>query len=292
MNDAAAPRLPPEVLRVLLVDDEELARLRLRALVEDCPEPRARVVGEAGNAAQARVWLQQQGRSARGDSGPDQTTASGCDLVLLDIQMPGPDGTQFAEELRSLARPPAVVFVTAHAGHAVKAFDLDAVDYLTKPVRRERLQQALQRAAARLGAAPTGPGPIAPAPKQEAVLVVSERGRVVRVPVDDVLYLKAELKYVTLRTAGHSFILDDALSDLEHRLGDRFLRVHRNALVARSAVRALERRALGEGEPESEVDGSAAGDGWAVCVAPVDEWLAVSRRQVSAVREALAASGL
>jgi two-component system response regulator AlgR len=111
---------------------------------------------------------------------------------------------------------------------------------------------------------------------------VSERGRVVRVPLADVLYLKAELKYVTLRTASHSYVLDDSLTDLEQRLAERVLRVHRNALVARHAVRALERRRLAEhGEDEgNEI-------GWAVQVAATGEWLAVSRRQVSAVREAL-----
>jgi two-component system response regulator AlgR len=108
---------------------------------------------------------------------------------------------------------------------------------------------------------------------------------VLRLPVREVLYLKAELKYVTLRTANRSYVLDDTLSQLEQRLGDRFLRVHRNALVAKSAVRALERRAVAGGEDEGgEI-------GWAVQVAPLGEWLAVSRRQVSAVREALAAGG-
>jgi len=107
----------------------------------------------------------------------------------------------------------------------------------------------------------------------------------VRVPVAEVLYLKAELKYVTLRTAEHTHVLDDPLSDLEDRLGERFLRVHRNALVARHAVRALERRVVaGEGDDEG-------GEVWAVRIAPVDEWLAVSRRQVAAVREALVAVG-
>ncbi|MDL2338600.1 MAG: LytTR family DNA-binding domain-containing protein, partial [Pseudomonadota bacterium] len=124
------------------------------------------------------------------------------------------------------------------------------------------------------------------------VVIVSERGRVVRVPVSDVLYLKAELKYVTLRTATHTYVLDDALSDLEHRLGDRFLRVHRNALVARSAVSALERRTMTDGEGDGTDEGGVTGECWAVRVAPVDEWLAVSRRQASAVRDALAASGL
>ncbi len=252
-------------LRVLLVDDEELARMRLRGLVADCPQPQAHVVGEAANAAQALVWLQSQE----------------CDLVLLDIHMPGRDGTQLASELRGLERPPAVVFVTAHAEHALKAFDLDAVDYLTKPVRRDRLHAALRRVAQRLAMPVTAP----PSDSSEPVLVVSDRGRVVRVPVSEVLYLKAELKYVTLRTAEHTYVLDDALSDLEQRMGNRFIRVHRNALVAKGAVRALERRVIAGAEEEG-------GEAWAVRVAPVDEWLVVSRRQASAVREALMAAGL
>jgi two-component system response regulator AlgR len=253
-------------LRVLLVDDEELARLRLRSLVHECPRPKATVAGEATNAAQAMVWLQSQA----------------CDVVLLDIHMPGRDGTQLAAELAGLPKPPAVVFVTAHAEHALKAFDLEAVDYLTKPVRRERLQAALQRVAQRLALAPGAPAAAADA---EPVVVISDRGRVLRVPVSEVLYLKAELKYVTLRTAQHTYVLDDALSDLEQRLGDRFIRVHRNALVAKGAVRALERRIVAGGDDEG-------GESWAVRVAPVDEWLVVSRRQASAVREALVAAGL
>jgi two-component system, LytTR family, response regulator AlgR len=263
VSTASAP------LRVLLVDDEELARLRLRGLVGECAEPKSEVVGEAANAAQALVWL----------------TTQRCDLILLDVQMPGRDGTQLADELRRLPEPPAVVFVTAHAQHALRAFDLDAVDYLTKPVRRERLQVALQRVAQRL--ALRGTMPVAAAAAVEApVIIVSDRGRVLRVPLAEVLYFKAELKYVTLRTAEHTYVLDEALSDLEQRVGDRFLRVHRNALVARHAVRALERRVIaGEGDDEG-------GEGWAVRMAAVDEWLAVSRRQVTAVREAVTAAGL
>ena len=252
-------------LRVLLVDDEELARLRLRSLVHECTDPAATVVGEAGNTAQALVWL----------------TKQPCDVVLLDIHMPGRDGTQLAAELRQLSGPPAVVFVTAHAQHALRAFDLAAVDYLTKPVKRERLQAALQRVAQRLAPVTATP----PAADGGAAIVVNDRGRVVRVPLGEVLYLKAELKYVTLRTVAHSYVLDESLSELEARLGERFMRVHRNALVARTAVRALERRALTGGVDEES------GESWAVCVAPVDEWLAVSRRQVSAVREALVAAG-
>ena len=271
-------------IRVLLVDDEALARLRLRDLVHDCIEPAASVVGEAANATQALAWL----------------ANNACDVLLLDVQMPGRDGTQLAAELRQRPDAPAVVFVTAHAEHALRAFDLDAVDYLTKPVRRERLQAALQRVAQRLAqrvaAAPRVQGVPAIGAAEAPVIVVTDRGRVLRVPLSEVLYLKAELKYVTLRTAAHTHVLDEALADLELRLGDSFLRVHRNALVARAAVRALERRAMpgdadGEADEKGSEKGSEASEAWAVCIAPVDEWLAVSRRQVSAVREALTAAG-
>jgi two-component system, LytTR family, response regulator AlgR len=250
-------------LRVLVVDDEDLARLRLRGLVHECVAPTARVVGEAANAAQTLAWL------------ADNT----CDMLLLDVQMPGRDGMQLAAELRRLPNPPALVFVTAHAEHAVRAFDLEAVDYLTKPVRRDRLHAALLRVAQRLAlqrAQDSAPPATAP---EEGVIVVNDRGRVVRVAVADVLYFKAELKYVTLRTAHHTFVLDDTLSELENRLGERFWRVHRNALVAQNAVRALERRTLADEDDTGEC--------WAVCIQPVNEWLAVSRRQVAMVREAL-----
>jgi two-component system response regulator AlgR len=246
-------------LRVLLVDDEPLARLRLRSLLQDARDPAAEVVGEAGDVTQALDLLRTQP----------------CDLVLLDIRMPGRDGMQLAETLRGQPQPPSVVFVTAHGSHALRAFELDAVDYLTKPVRRERLQAALQRVHQRRTAAPS-----APAPLDEALaLVVHERTRTLRIPLEEVLYLRAEMKYVTLHTATRSHVLDEPLADLEQRLGVGFIRIHRNALVARRAVRELQRRSDG-----------GADEGWALRVAPRDEWLPVSRRQVSAVREALGAS--
>ncbi|MET0382033.1 MAG: LytTR family DNA-binding domain-containing protein [Burkholderiaceae bacterium] len=263
----------PSRLQVLIVDDEELGRMRMRSLLADCAPPGVDVVGEAGSAAEALHWL----------------SAAAVDLVLLDIQMPGLGGLQLAERIFALASPPKIVFVTAHAEHALKAFEIDAVDYLTKPVRRGRLQQALTRVAQRLGAP-------APAPPQEApaaarpVLIVSDRGRVQRVPVADILYLKAELKYVTLRTAAHAYVLDDSLSDLEQRLGDAVLRVHRNALVARAAIRKLERRAptAHDGADPPDADG----ESWAVQIGATQEWLAVSRRQLAQVRELLAGDGI
>ena len=260
------------MIKLLIVDDEPLARLRLRTLVESLasatPPLLAEVLGEAGDARSALAMLQAQ---------------PGVDAVLLDIRMPGDSGLQLSMQLRQMANPPALIFVTAHTEHALKAFELQALDYLTKPVRRERLQAALQRVQQRLsGGAAAAPGEAAATvPGAPAALVVSDRGRTLRIPLDEVLYLKAELKYVTLRTALHSHVLDDALSELEPKLrdlGGDFLRVHRNALVARRAIRALELHG-----DESE--------GWAVRVAPLDEWLAVSRRQVAAVRSALTTTG-
>jgi len=239
-------------LRLLIVDDEALARLRLRSLVDSLPEAGAVVVGEAGDADTALALLQ----------------AAPVDAVLLDIRMPGRDGLRLAAALQALPQPPAVVFVTAHAEHALQAFELEAVDYLTKPVRRDRLRAALQRVKQRLR-------PAAEPLPDRPVLVVTDRGRVLRLPHAEVLYLKAELKYVTLRTVDHSYVLDETLTELEQRLGDAFIRIHRNALVARRAIRELQLR-----DTDAE--------GWAVRVAPLDEWLAVSRRQVATVRAALA----
>lgn len=244
-------------LQVLVVDDEAPARLRLAQLLAQCCEPGARVVAEAGDAETAL----QAARQHRPE------------LALLDIGLPGRSGLLLAQALKAQCPGLAVAFVTAHAQHAVHAFELEAVDYLTKPVRLERLQHTLRRVAAARAAAQATAAPEPPH------LLVQERGRLLRLPVAEVLYLRAELKYVTVRTAQAEHVLDAALGELAAGLGPGFLRIHRNAVVARAAVRALERR-----------DGGAEGDGWAVCVAPVNEWLAVSRRQLQAVREALRAA--
>lgn len=251
-------------MNILIVDDEPLARSRLRSLVNDCTDTGRHVLAEAATAAEAMAMLAPNGGRA-------------FDVVLLDIHMPGQDGLCLAQTLQTLNRPPAVVFVTAHADHAVNAFELDAVDYLTKPVRLERLQQALAKAQRlhRPGAVAAPVAQVA-APLGET-LVIQDRGRTERVPLSEVLYLKAEQKYVTVRTAARSYILDGSLSDLEARHPGQFLRIHRNALVARRAVRALEKHF----DPEE-------GEGWAVRLHGLAELLAVSRRQVAAVREEIA----
>ena len=242
-------------LHILIVDDETLARQRLRTLLADCTAPTIGSVTEAAHATEAMDRLQH----------------GAVDVVLLDIHMPGMDGISFAQALAALPQPPAIVFVTAHAEHAVAAFELDAVDYLTKPVRLERLQQALQKTerTAHMGRA-------LQADLAQGTLLIHDRGRTERIPLGEVLYFKAELKYVTVRTAARSYILDDSLSELETRYAPRFMRIHRNALVARRAVRALEKH--------YDAD---EGEGWAVRLDGLSELLMVSRRQVAAVRDAI-----
>jgi two-component system, LytTR family, response regulator AlgR len=260
-------------LTALIVDDEELARKRMRTLLGDCKQPTCSVAGEAGDAMQAMSVL--------------RTTAS--DVVLLDIHMPGADGMQLARELRSLRPELGIIFVTAHAEHAVAAFDIDVVDYLTKPVRLERLEKALSKALHKKELLTSTAQGLQGDLVQEAVLI-QDRGRTERVPLNDVLYFKAELKYVTVRTAQKSYILDGALNELEARYGAQFLRIHRNALVAKQAMRALERHSERAADRDLE-DGAADGadiEGWAVRLHGVDDALQVSRRQLTAVRTAIA----
>jgi two-component system response regulator AlgR len=246
-----------QALRVLVVDDEALARARLATLLGDCSNPAATVQAQAAQAVQAMEYLQHQT----------------FDVVLLDIHMPGTSGLQLAQVLRTLAQPPALIFVTAHAEHALQAFELDATDYLTKPVRLERLQAALQKAE-RFLQNRTAAAPVA---QEQDVLIIQDRNRTERLPLSEVIYFKAELKYITVRTATRHFILDGSLGELEEKYGQRFLRVHRNALIAKHAARALQKHH----DPEE-------GEGWALRLQGVSELLLVSRRQLAAVREMLA----
>ena len=248
-------------LTVALIDDEPLARLRLRTLLAQT-EPACEVVGEFGESVSALLWLREQ-----------DAVGQGPDMILLDIQMPGLDGMVLAARLREPRDPPAIVFVTAHAEHAVRAFDVAALDYLTKPVRLERLQASLGRVQRWRQAQPRLQA------LDADVVVVQDRGRMLRIPVADVLYFKAEQKAVTLHTATEVHPVSESLTELESRVGARFIRVHRNALVARRAMKALQRRVDGEDEEGGET--------WAVQIMPTQVWLAVSRRQVTAVREAM-----
>lgn len=256
------------MLQALLVDDEDMARWRLKTLLVECLDaegvPLAHVKGELSDAQQALEWLAEHT----------------VDVVIVDINMPGLNGMAFAKLVRQVPKAPLVIFVTAHDQYALEAFEVEAVDYLTKPVKRERLKSALERAVQRRGTSghsqpgqtPTG---------LDGHLVVTERGRIERVALREVLYLKAELKYVTLRTQSKSYVLDDSLLELEQRLGDLVLRVHRNALVMKHAIKALERRHI-----HNPVDDSESDETWAVRMSTIDEWIQVSRRQLAAVRDA------
>lgn len=241
-------------LKVLIVDDEPLARARLRTLLADCSTPSV-VAAEAKNAAEALAQL-----SAAVDEP--------YDAVLLDIHMPGCDGMALAHKIKALPQSPAIVFITAHAEHAVEAFDVSAIDYLTKPVRLERLQKSLQKVEQTIKQIRRQE----PENKEE-VLIIQERGATLRLPVQEVLYFKAELKYISVRTALKTHILEGSLNELEARYGDRFLRIHRNALVRVQAIRAIEKH-----------DDVEEGEGWAVRLVGIDDLLLVSRRQLAAVK--------
>lgn len=243
-------------LQVLIVDDEPLARTRLRRLLADCRQPEAVAAGEAGTAAHAMTLVRNQA----------------FDAVLLDVQMPGADGMALAAAWRELPESPPVVFVTAHPEYAVRAFEVDAIDYLTKPVRLQRLQTALQKIA-RLRPAPAdvdaGAGP--------PFLTVTAQGRTERILLSEVLFFKAEDKYVVAQTGAGEYLLDTSLVQLEKAHAARFLRIHRNALVARNAMRALVREREG-----TDVEG------WVVELSGTDATLAVSRRQLPQIRALLA----
>ena len=244
-------------LRVMVVDDEAPARRRLRELLDDCSDamPLA-IVGEAANGREAMEILH----------------AVTADLVLTDIHMPEMDGLELARHLLKLPQAPVVVFTTAYHEHALQAFDVHAVDYLMKPVRMQRLLAALQKVprlkpltAAKLDELPAS---------ARRFLSVTERSRVVLVPIDEIIYLKAELKYITIRTSQREFLLEESLTRLEEEFGARFVRVHRNCLVAKDAIRGFERCVGDEGDAH-----------WEVVLNGIAETLPVSRRQQYVVRE-------
>lgn len=254
-------------LNVMVVDDEHLARARIKTLLADCHEPPCVLEAEAADAMEAMAKLRD----------------ASVDVVLLDIRMPGADGLQLARELRKIRPELSIIFVTAHAEHAVDAFDLDVTDYLTKPVRAERLQKALQKALLKkeqltqISSRPVND-------LAQKFIIIQDRGRTERVPLPDVLYFKAELKYVTVRTAQRSYILDGSLTELEAQYAPDFLRIHRNTLVARREMRSLERF---HGVDEDDPQGGTV-EGWAVRLRSCEEPLQVSRRQLAGVRNVIA----
>jgi two-component system response regulator AlgR len=218
-----APDSRGSVLDVLIVDDEPLARQRLQDLLS--AEPGVRLVGEARDGREALEAC-------------ERLTP---DLVLMDIAMPVMDGLEAARRLAFASAGPAVIFCTAYDEHALAAFEARAIDYLLKPVRAERLSAALERARA-LGRA-RAVERLQALPKSQARthLCARLRGSLRLIPVPDILYLQAEEKYVVVHHAGGEDLIEDSLKSLEQEFPERFLRIHRNCLVARAELRELRR---------------------------------------------------
>ncbi len=241
-------------IRILIVDDEPLARERLASLIRELGI--GEVVGEAGNGVEALTAV----------------AAHAPQLVLLDIRMPGMDGLEVAQHLAHYERPPAVIFTTAYGDHALDAFEASAVDYLLKPIRKERLLRGFQRAEVlrrgRLDILKEQTG----STRARTHLSAPVGGSLRLVPVDEVLYFQADQKYVTVVWTGGELIIEEPLKTLEVEFGERFLRIHRNALVSLSRVEALARDGVG---------------GLAVKLRGIEKRLSVSRRLTGQVRRSL-----
>jgi two-component system response regulator AlgR len=244
-------------LRIVIADDEAPARSRIRDLLEDCAAAFAlEVVGEAANG-RALIDLLQR---------------TPADVVLLDIRMPEMDGIEAAQHIQKLPDPPSLIFTTAYDAYALKAFELHAVDYLLKPIRLRRLHDALTRVRSITPLSLDVLQQLTPEARRH--LSVQERGRLVLVPVEKILFMRAELKYVTIRTAEREHLLEESLTRLEQEFHEKFVRIHRSCLVARDHIESFERGGEEGGE-----------SGWVVKLRGLDERLPVSRRQQHVMKE-------
>jgi len=243
-------------MKVLIVDDEAPARERLRGLLDELDH--CVVCGEAATGQEALAGAEQQQP----------------DVLLMDIRMPGMDGLEAARHLLALEQPPAVIFTTAYSDYAIKAFEAHAVDYLLKPVRRERLAEALKNARrlTRVQAAALQSAGDGPAVRQS--ICVRVRGGLQLVTVSDIRYFHADQKYVTVCTPDTQVLLEETLKSLEQEFADRFIRIHRNALVATQHLAGLDRHADGH---------------FLVRLQGVDTQLEVSRRHLADVRRCIKA---
>ena len=251
MNDTVT--LP---LTVFVVDDEPPARNRLKDLLADCSvQFPLQVVGEAGNGREAL----------------DKLAETHAEVVLMDIRMPQMDGIELARHLNKLEQPPVIIFTTAYDAYAIQAFEQHAIDYLLKPIRLGRLFDALSRARDAVPIRTEVLKELTPEPRSN--LSTHERGRILLIPIEEVLYLRAELKYVTVRTVEREYLIEESLTALEKEYAARFVRIHRNCLVARNAIAGFEK---GGEEGES---------GWLMKLKGLDEKLPISRRQLTIVKE-------
>ena len=245
-------------LTVFVVDDEPPARNRLKDLLSDCSE---------------QLPLELVGEAANGREALDKLSEIHADVVLVDIRMPQMDGIELAQHLNKLPQPPVIIFTTAYDTYAIKAFDLHAVDYLLKPIRLGRLFEALTRARTAAPVRTEVLQELTPEPRKN--LSIHERGKIFLIPIAQVLFLRAELKNVTVRTVEREYLIEESLTALEKEFAARFIRVHRNCLVAKEEIEGFEKVADEEGgEPR-----------WAVKLKGLDEKLPISRRQQFIVRE-------
>ncbi len=215
-------------MKVLIVDDEKPARDRLRQMLDDLDG--YSVIGEAGT----------------GKDAIDETAKHEPDVVLLDIRMPGLNGIETAHHLNALEKPPAVVFTTAYDEYAVDAFDARAIGYVLKPVRRERLRRALEQAARLKGSTLSDIAADSRMDAQRKHVCARVHGELLLIPVEDIHYFSADQKYVSVHHVGGTQLIDDSLKSLEQEFEDRFVRVHRSALVAVGSIDRLEKSGDGK----------------------------------------------
>ncbi len=241
-------------MKILIVDDEKLARERLAGLLRELDGEHE--LSEADNGLEA---VQAVARAAP-------------ELVLLDIRMPVMDGLEAASHLSKLPAPPAIIFTTAYQEHALAAFDAHAVDYLLKPIRRERLAQALSRARIIHKAQLQKLRNQVPDRAPRSHLSARAYGKLELIPIIEVRYLKAEQKYVSVGRPGRVSLVDDSLKSMEAEFHERFLRIHRNALIALDYIESLQRDRSGQHR---------------IGLRDIAEKLLVSRRHLSEVRRSI-----
>ena len=241
-------------LNILIADDEAPARNRMRDLLSDIEH--VAVVAEAKNGKEAI----------------DLALQTKPDLMLLDIRMPVMDGIEAAQHAQKIEPKPHIIFTTAFDAYAIKAFDLNAIDYLLKPIRLERLQTAINKAHA---LKPAQIAALKPLQKTRTHLSIHERGRVLLVPIETIIYLRAELKYITVRTAEREYLIEESLTNLEAEFGERFIRLHRNCLVAPPFIAGYEKRLNQDNEAQ-----------WVALLKGINETVTISRRQQHLVRQA------
>ena len=238
-------------MKILIVDDEKLARIRLDNLIKKIGDHT--VVGEAANGREAI----------------DLTNTTKPDILLMDIRMPVMDGIEAALHLSALEAPPIVIFTSAYDQHALEAFEANAIDYLLKPIRQDRLQKALDKAEQMSLKEMVVRGKLGDEVTPRTHISVHDRGQITLIPLQDVCYFSADNKYVAVRTAKEKYLIEDSLTNLEEEFKEQFRRIHRSTLVSIDYIDGLEKLDSGH---------------WCVVMKNIPEKLGVSRRHTSSLR--------